>query len=205
MPDFGTEILGLIGSVAPTIATALGGPLAGMADRAICGALGLATDAKPAEITTALAAATPDQMLALKNADNAFAAQMKQLDVDLARVDAGDRASARAREVSVHDSTPAVLAYGLTVGFFGLVWLMVFHSVPVENASAVNILLGTLGTAWIAAMSYYFGSTSGSRTKDAMLFQSSPAGGDPPTPAPPPAGRSPSPGTGTGRQSDVAR
>jgi hypothetical protein len=173
--DFGSEVLAVVGAVAPTIATALGGPLAGMGVRAICGALGLAPDTPPDKVAAAVAAATPDQMLALKQADNAFAAQMKQLDVDFSKVDAGDRASARAREVSVQDHTPAVLAYALTAGFFSLLGTLAFVPVPVANAAAVNILLGTLGTAWIAAISYFFGSSSGSKTKDAMLFQSVPA------------------------------
>ena len=195
MADFGTEILSLVGTVAPTLATALGGPLAGMAVRAICGAIGLPENSPTSAVSTALAAATPDQMLALKRADHDFAAQMKQLDVDFAKLSQADVASARQREVSVHDSTPAVLAYGLTLGFFGLLWLMVFHDVPTTNASAVNILLGALGTAWMASINFFFGSTYGSKSKDAMLFQSVPAASVT-TQAAPAAGRAPSPSAG---------
>jgi hypothetical protein len=174
MANFGTEALGLIGAVAPTIATALGGPLAGIAVRALGSALGLPDGTPPEAVAAAVATATPDQLLDVRRADQAFAAQMKQLDVDFDKVAAQDRASARAREVSVHDSTPAVLAYALTAGFFALLGLLAFRGVPEVNASAVNILLGGLGTAWIMAMTYYFGSSSGSKTKDAMLFQSTP-------------------------------
>ena len=71
--------------------------------------------------------------------------------------------------------TPAVLAYALTLGFFGLLSLMIFHVLPVENQGPVNILLGALGTGWIQSINYYYGSTYGSKTKDAMLFQSVPA------------------------------
>jgi hypothetical protein len=193
MADFGTEILGLISTVAPTIAAALGGPLAGLGVRAICSVLGLPEDSTVPAVSAALASATPDQLLALKQADNAFAAQMKQLDVDFARLGQADMASARAREIVVHDATPAVLAYGLTLGFFGLLSLMVFHDVPTSNAGAVNILLGSLGTGWIASIYYYFGSTYGSKTKDAMLFQSVPASALP-APAVGPARGLPSPG-----------
>lgn len=175
MPNIWTDASGLVKAVAPVLASALGGPLAGVATSSILAALGLAPDAPPDAISAVLAAPTQDQLLALKKADHDFAATMKQLDVDFAKVDAGDRASARAREVSVHDSTPSVLAYGLSLGFFGLLALMVFHDVPAANSSAVNILLGALATGWVGAISYYFGSTSGSRTKDAMLFQSMPA------------------------------
>jgi hypothetical protein len=175
MASFGTDVLNIVGAVAPSIATALGGPLAGVAVRSICGAFGLPEDTPASAVSAAVVGATPDQLLALKQADNAFAAQMKQLDVDFAKLSQADVASARQREVAVHDSTPAVLAYALTLGFFGLLCLMIFHGLPSENAGALNILLGALGTGWIQSIAYYFGSTYGSKTKDAMLYQSVPA------------------------------
>jgi hypothetical protein len=188
MANFGADVLDIVGAVAPTIATALGGPLAGLGVRAICGALGLAPDTPPEKVADAVTAATPDQLLALKQADNAFAAQMKQLDVDFAKLSQADVASARQREVAVHDHTPSILAFSLTLGFFGLLGLMAFHALPADNMAPVNIMLGALGTAWMAAMNYFFGSTYGSKTKDAMLFQSVPASSLPA----PPVGRSPS-------------
>lgn len=176
MAEFGSELLSLVGTVAPTIASALGGPLAGMATRAICSAIGLPQDAKPADLKAALALPTADQLVALKQADDTFKAQMRQLDVDLARISQTDTASARARQVAMpQDYTPPVLACALSFGFFGLVYLMVFHGVPAENQQPVNILLGTLGTGWVQSIAYYFGSSYGSKAKDAMLFQSVPA------------------------------
>jgi hypothetical protein len=188
MADFGTEVLGVLGTVAPTIATALGGPLAGAGVRAICGALGLPADTPAAAVSAAVVGATPDQLLALKKADNDFGVQMKQLDVDFAKLSQSDITSARQREIAVHDHTPSILAFSLTLGFFGLLGLMAFHALPADNMAPVNIMLGALGTAWMAAMNYFFGSTYGSKTKDAMLFQSVPASSLPA----PPVGRSPS-------------
>jgi hypothetical protein len=198
MADFGTEVLGVLSSVAPSIASALGGPLAGAGVSAIIGALGLAPDTPPGKVAEAvsLAAANPDQLLALKRADQAFAAQMKQLDVDFAKLSSSDIANARARETAVHDRTPAVLAYSLTLGFFGMLSLMIFHVLPAENGAAVNILLGALGTGWIQSINYYYGSTYGSKTKDAMLFQSVPASSVAASVPAQPAGRVRSPGAG---------
>jgi hypothetical protein len=169
------DALGVLTTVAPTLARAVGGPLAGMATTAIISALGLAPGSTDATVSTAVATASPDQLLALKKADNDFKTQMKQLDVDFAKLSSADEADARQRAVATHDSTPAVLAYALTLGFFGLLALMIFHVLPTENMAAVNILLGALGTAWMASMNFFFGSTYGSKTKDQMLFQSVPA------------------------------
>jgi hypothetical protein len=183
--NFWHDTTGLLETVAPVLASAVGGPLAGIATTAVLGALGLKPETAPEQISAALAAATPDQLLALKQADNTFALQMKSLDVDFAKVSASDATDARAREVQVHDRTPEVLAYGLTLGFFGLLSLMIFHVLPGENAAAVNILLGALGTGWIQSINYYYGSTYSSKTKDAMLFQSVPASSVRSGPVPP--------------------
>ena len=80
-----------LATVAPGLATALGGPLAGMATKAILGALGMADGATASDLAAAVQGATPEQMLALKQADQQFAIQMRELDVDVERVSAGDR------------------------------------------------------------------------------------------------------------------
>ena len=61
----------IIKTVAPWIGTALGGPLGGMAVTAAANALGL-SDKTTEGLKTALSGATPEQLLALKEADQAF-------------------------------------------------------------------------------------------------------------------------------------
>ena len=107
----------LIGSVAPTIATALGGPVAGMAVKAISGALFGHDSATEEEIRTVLANPTGDQLAALKKIDADFAVQMKALDIDLERIAAGDRDSARDMQKETKDWIPRALAVSVTVGF----------------------------------------------------------------------------------------
>ena len=119
----------LIGSVAPTIATALGGPVAGMAVKAISGALFGHDGARKDDIMTALANPTGDQLAALKKIDADFAVQMKALDIDLERIAAGDRDSARDMQKETRDWIPLVLAVSVTVGFFAiLIYMLVYVS-----------------------------------------------------------------------------
>lgn len=76
--DFG-DIISSIGKIVPTIATALGGPLAGGAIKLLTGALGISGDSKVEDIQAAIAGATPDQLLALKKADQDFQIQIQSM------------------------------------------------------------------------------------------------------------------------------
>ncbi len=160
----------IVGTVAPTIATALGGPLAGLAVKAIGGAFGLGEGASEKEVAAAVVGASPEQLLALKNADQEFAVRMRELDIDLERIAAEDRASARQREAATGDSlTPRVLAVAITLGFFAVLGLMLFRELPAQGRDALLIMLGSLGTSWAAVVAYYFGSSVGSKSKDQTL------------------------------------
>jgi hypothetical protein len=161
----------IVGAVAPTIGTALGGPLGGMAAQAITGALGIKTDAKEGDIARAVASATPDQLLAIKKAEIEFAKRMRELDIDLERIAAGDRDSARQREVRTGDHwTPRILACVVTVGFFATLFYTLRNGVPQgAGGEVVLVLLGSLGTAWTGICAYYYGSSAGSRAKDNLI------------------------------------
>lgn len=164
----------LVGTIAPWIGTALGGPLGGMAVNAVGDALGLSDKTEEA-IKTALSGATPEQMLAIKNADQAFQLQMQSLGFqnmkDMEAIAVNDRDSARKREEVVKDITPQILAYGLLLGFFGIIAFMLLYSVPAGSRDLLNILLGMLGTSVISVISYYFGSSAGSDAKTKIMAQ----------------------------------
>ncbi len=162
------QLLNIVKTVAPSIATAMGGPLAGMAVRTLSETLLGKPDGTEAELAAAAAAATPAQLLALKNAENEFKLEMKKLDVDLERISAGDRDSARQMAMqNPRDWTPRALAAVITVGFFSVLMYMLMFGLPsAGGGEAMLVMLGTLGTAWGAVVSFYFGSSAGSRAKD---------------------------------------
>jgi hypothetical protein len=166
---------GLVSTVAPWIGTALGGPLGGMAVGAVADALGL-SDKTTAAVQAALSGATPDQMLALKNADNNFAVQMQSLGFghieELQKLANDDMASARQREMTVKDKTPQLLILFVTLGFFGILGFMLFKEIPDKNQQILNVMLGSLGTAWLAGIYYYFGSSTSSERKTELIAMS---------------------------------
>lgn len=57
----------------------------------------------------------------------------------------------------------------VTCGFFGLLFSLLRWAPPKQNEALLNITLGSLGTAWVAIVSYYFGSSAGSDRKNEII------------------------------------
>jgi hypothetical protein len=161
----------IVGTVAPTIATALGGPLAGVAVKSIAGKLLGRPEATDDEVEQAVLGADPQTLLRLRELDIEFKKSMTDAGIRLEQIAADDRANARARETQVRDQTPAILAYAITVGFFGTLGFMLVNGKPDTGGDALLVMLGSLGTAWAGVIAYFFGSSSGSRKKDEALSQ----------------------------------
>lgn len=169
--SFMDDALGVLGAVAPTIATMLGGPLAGTAVTALETALGLDPTGDKDAALRAVAGATPEQLLALKAEDNRHAEVLEKMGLDRETLAASDRDSARKREMEVKDWVPGALAIGLTLGFFSLLGWLVAHEPPQGSRDILNIMLGSLGTGWITMLAYYFGSSSGAQNATKLLSQ----------------------------------
>jgi hypothetical protein len=149
----------LIGSVAPTIATALGGPVAGLAVKAVSNALFGHENGTEDDIMTALGSPTGDQLANLKKIDADFKVQMKSLDIDLERIAAGDRDSARQMQIATHDWTPRVIAFIVVAAWVFIQWHLFNGAVPDSMRELISRMLGTLDAALTLVLSYYFGSS----------------------------------------------
>ena len=148
----------LIGSVAPTLATAMGGPVAGMAVKAISNALFGHENGTDEDIAAALANPTSDQLAALKKIDADFKVQMKSLDIDLEKIAAADRDSARQMAIATHDWTPRVLAVAIVLSWGVVQWFLLHNVIDASMRELVARVLGTLDGALMLVLSYYFGS-----------------------------------------------
>ena len=159
----------ILGAVAPTLATALGGPLAGMAVGAISKAVLGKDTGTEGEIAEILSAGNPEVLAKLKEVDNNFKLQMKKLDIDLDAMAVADRDSARKRETETKDPTTRRLAYLYTFLYFLVLWAVWKFPIPPESKDLLMILLGVLTGAQVQILNYYFGSSSGSSKKDSTL------------------------------------
>lgn len=161
----------IVGTVAPTIATALGGPLAGLAVKAIGGVFGLGDGASDEDVAAAVRGATPEQLLALKKADQDFAVKMRELDIDLERIAAGDRDSARRREAAIGGLINPTLAGLVLIGFFATVGAVLSGEVNLsgEAGAVIGTMIGYVSAKAEQVVAYYFGSSAGSKAKTDLM------------------------------------
>ena len=154
-------------TIAPTIATAMGGPLAGMAVDAIGSALGM-KDATKEQVKDLLASGTltSDQMASIKQADASLKVRMKELEIDMEKVHAGDRNSAREMAAKTGDVwTPRLMAI-VVFAVWGAVNYKPFNgTINGDMRELVARALGTLDAVLMAVIYYYYGSSSSSAAK----------------------------------------
>jgi len=152
----------------PLLGTALGGPLGGAAASFIANKLGL--DSHDVEaVSNALSGnkLTPEQITNLKLAELDFQKFLDENKIKLAALDVQDRSSARDLQKMTGSWVPGVMAVGVTCGFFGILISLMTSTLPPSDA--LLVMLGSLGTAWTAIVSFYFGSSQGSAQKSAIM------------------------------------
>lgn len=157
--------------IAPTIATAFGGPLAGMAVSAISKAIGVEPDKVQDMISSNKLSA--EQIAQLKIAEIELQKQAQELGLNFEKLAVDDRKSARDMQAATRSMVPPILATVVTVGFFGILGMMLTGKVDSSNP-ALMMMLGSLGTAWTGIIAYYFGSSAGSQAKTDLLSKAQP-------------------------------
>lgn len=148
------SIKNLVGAVAPTIGSAIGGPVGAGAGKILAQVLGV--PAEPQAVQKALSEATPEQLAEIKKADLAYKTRLAELEVDIFELENADRASAR--DMAKGDWTPKVLAL-LAFLFFGGYVTVVTISPYEQNEAIINLVLGYLGGIVSAVVSFYFGAS----------------------------------------------
>ena len=145
----------VVGAVAPTLGSALGGPMGGMAMNMIAEKLGVPNN--PQAVEKAIENASPEQMIELKKAEQAFDLQMKELDVDVFKMEVADGQDARKHFSK--DWTARIMGLSVIGGFLGYIFLVTLQP-PEQNSEAlINLVLGYLGGLASAVISFYFGAS----------------------------------------------
>lgn len=162
--DFGT----VFKSIAPTLVTMLGGPVAGLAYELLGKAMG--TTAEDAQKIVASGNLTGEQLAAIKVAELEAKAKEQEFGFKFAELEIRDRESARQMQIANKSWTPEILSWLIVVSTLALEGWVMIHGVPTGAEDLiVGRVLGTLDTAFITVLSFWIGTSSTSRTKDATI------------------------------------
>jgi hypothetical protein len=154
-------LLSILKGVAPVLATAVAGPAGGAAVGWIASKLGIPDDT--IEGVTAALTGNPEMTL-----------KLKELDLEYAKLEAADRDSARQAYATVATSEHAtkldkvvvpVLALGVVGLAFTLIGVLMFVNTPQDQQQIIIFALGFITSAAGQVLSFYFGSSQGSKDK----------------------------------------
>ena len=153
------KLKGLLSAFAPTLGSAIGGPLGKMAVTAIAGKLGV-SDTEEA-VTQALETATVEQRQALSEADQAFAIRMRELDIDSFKVQTEDVQNARETHKGL--IFPQLFASAFLLLFFGYIFLITVSPPAQADLALSNLIVGNLMAVISGISGYLYGSQNGKK------------------------------------------
>jgi hypothetical protein len=155
------KIGGLLKTLAPTVAQAAGGPMAGMAVKMVASKLGV-PDAN-AEAIEKILETQPEKAMLVKQADREFQDRIREMEIDLEsfKAEVDDRKDAR--EKFSDDPTPKIFAMVALIGFIGYVFMVTIQPVDANDDGVVNLILGYLGGLVSGISAYFFGGTNGKK------------------------------------------
>ncbi|MFX1677410.1 hypothetical protein PWR63_35155 [Paraburkholderia sp. A2WS-5] len=183
------QIANIVRPVSPSLAQALGGPSAGIVVAALGRCLLQDVQANSDDILTVLKKGNPAMQNAILAAEESCQLRLRESGSGLAqlapevalavisddeqtqRLKYGDIEGARARQIASHDFTNSILAYGVSIGFFAILIILMFFSDKVNTLykDLLYTLLGVVGTGWANVIGFYFGSSAGSAQKTQAL------------------------------------
>lgn len=177
-----SDIGKLIGTAAPIVGTAIGGPAGAAIGSLVAGVLGV--DSNPDSVAEAIKA---DPTIAVKLKELELEAhrldveavdKQRQAELDELKARLEDVQSARSRQVEHERATGKtdvnlyLLAWTIVLGFFALVCASIFVEIK-DSTGTVFMLMGTMATGFGMVLQYFFGSSKGSVEKTAQIVSMS--------------------------------
>lgn len=176
--NLGKTAISVLGTVAPTILTAIGGPFGALAGAALHAALGTNGDDKL--IDQSLTGATQDTLLKVKQAEIDFKAKMAEIGLQTDQLTYTDVQDARKMHTATRDPTAARLAWLLIGGFITVSIMQLIamvgyadqiNKIPSQGWLLIGNLVGYLASEAKQAGAFYFGSTQASQNKDSTIAE----------------------------------
>ncbi len=154
---------GLLKSLAPTIANAAGGPLAGMAVKIAASKLGLPSTATANEIED-LIEREPDKAVSLKLADNEFKDRIKEMEIDLESFKTEVEDRKHARETFKNDLTPKVFSILALCLYGSYVMVVTLFEHSQQSETVISLVLGQLSGILSTVCAFFYSGQSSKKS-----------------------------------------
>jgi hypothetical protein len=160
------DLFGLLKNIAPALATAVAGPLGGAAVSAIAAKFGVSDSVE------AVAKAI--------SGDPAAAAKLQEMELEFAKLDMANTASARDMNSKIQESSNAswvaknaayILDFAIVSATIIMTWIVFFKGVPVENKEIAYMAIGSLITMCGTVLNFHRGSSAGSKSKTEEMMK----------------------------------
>ena len=160
------ELLNILKGVAPTLATAVAGPLGGAAISAIANRLGVGDSVEA--VAKAIAS------------DPAASQKLQELELEYAKLDMANTADARNMNSKIQESVNAawlaknaayILDFAIVSATIIMTWIVFFKGVPTENKEIAYMAIGSLITMCGTVLNFHRGSSAGSKSKTEEMMK----------------------------------
>jgi hypothetical protein len=160
------DLFGLLKNIAPALATAVAGPLGGAAVSAIASRLGVSDSVEA--VAKAIAG------------DPQAAAKLQEMELEFAKLDMANTASARDMNSKIQESSNAswvaknaayILDFAIVSATIIMTWIVFFKGVPVENKEIAYMAIGSLITMCGTVLNFHRGSSAGSKSKTEEMMK----------------------------------
>jgi len=150
---------GLLKSLAPTIASAAGGPMAGMAVKMAAKKLGLPETATANEIEDIIER-DRDKAVMVREADKEFKDYIREMEIDLEsfKTEVEDRKDARENFAS--DWTPKVFSILALILYGSYVMVVTLFEHSQQSETVISLVLGQLSGILGTAAAFFYGGSN---------------------------------------------
>jgi hypothetical protein len=151
---------GLLKSLAPTIASAAGGPMAGMAVKMAANKLGLPETATANEIED-LIERKPEKAVLVKEADRDFKSRIREMEIDLEsfKTEVEDRKDARSKFSG--DVTPKIFCILALILYGAYVMAVTIMPHDQNDETIISLVLGQLSGILGTCAAFFYGGSNG--------------------------------------------
>jgi hypothetical protein len=160
------DLFNLLKGIAPSVATLVAGPLGGKAVSMLADKFGVSDSVEA--VAKAIAG------------DPQAAAKLQEMELEFAKLDMANTASARDMNSKIQESANAswvaknaayVLDFAIVSATIIMTWIVFFKGVPVENKEIAYMAIGSLITMCGTVLNFHRGSSAGSKSKTEEMMK----------------------------------